>query len=105
MTSGVWQRSFWNACNKGRRVDRGSMQLCYTATGRNSCGHRTQMLLVACHSLVAPKVQVLNPPLLQIQKRLLNQTTEDWYTCLVTLSATKGLSERCFASLSMIGSR
>ena len=32
---------------------------------------------------------------------LLNQTTEDWHTRLVTLSATKGLSERCFASLSM----
>ena len=26
-----------------------------------------------------------------------NQTTEDWHTRLVTLSATKGLSERCFA--------
>ena len=31
----------------------------------------------------------------------LNQTTEDWHTRLVTLSATKGLSERCFAPLSM----
>ena len=25
------------------------------------------------------------------------QATEDWHTCPVTLSATKGLSERCFA--------
>ncbi len=27
----------------------------------------------------------------------LNQTTGDWHPCFVTLSATKGLSERCFA--------
>jgi hypothetical protein len=40
-----------------------------------------------------------------IEQRYLNQTTEDWHACLVTLSATKGLSERCFASLSMTGSR
>ena len=31
----------------------------------------------------------------------LNQTTEDWYTRFVTLSATKGLSERFFALLRM----
>jgi hypothetical protein len=35
----------------------------------------------------------------------LNRTTEDWHTRLVTLSVTKGLSERCFASLSMTGPR
>ena len=31
----------------------------------------------------------------------LNQSTEDWYTRFVTLSATKGLSERFFALLRM----
>src|SRR5262249_42827925 len=31
----------------------------------------------------------------------LNQTIKDWYTSLVTLSETKGLSERFFAALRM----
>jgi hypothetical protein len=31
----------------------------------------------------------------------LNQTIKDWYTRVVTLSETKGLSERFFATLRM----
>jgi hypothetical protein len=38
-----------------------------------------------------------------VYARALNQTTADWHTRLVTLSATKGLLERCFASLCMTG--
>jgi len=36
-----------------------------------------------------------------ITREMLNQTTEDWHTNAVTLSATKGLGMRFFATLRM----